>query len=68
MTEKVKTVIGAFFLLPDFKSRGHPMRAYTVLQNWPKMAKMTPGDLLALKRVLTEAQRNIEQNTVFKHS
>ena len=24
MTEKVKTVIECFFLLPDFKSRGHP--------------------------------------------
>ena len=24
MTEKVKTVIGSVFLLPDFKSRGHP--------------------------------------------
>ena len=24
MTEKVKTVIESFFLLPDFKSRGHP--------------------------------------------
>ena len=26
MTEKVKTVIGCFFLLLDFKSRGHPIR------------------------------------------
>ena len=25
MTEKVKTVIGCFFLLPDFQSRGHPV-------------------------------------------
>ena len=24
MTEKVKPVIGYYFLLPDFKSRGHP--------------------------------------------
>ena len=24
MTEKVKTVIEFYFLLPDFKSRGHP--------------------------------------------
>ena len=24
MTEKVKTAIGCYFLLPDFKSRGHP--------------------------------------------
>ena len=24
MTEKVKTVIGHYFLLPDFKFRGHP--------------------------------------------
>ena len=26
MTEKVKTVIEFYFLLPDFKSRGHPSR------------------------------------------
>ena len=26
MTEKVKTVIGCYFLLPDFQSRGHPSR------------------------------------------
>ena len=25
MTEKVKTVIGSYFLLPDLKSRGHPI-------------------------------------------
>ena len=24
MTEKVKTMIECYFLLPDFKSRGHP--------------------------------------------
>ena len=24
MTDKVKTVIECYFLLPDFKSRGHP--------------------------------------------
>ena len=24
MTEKVKTVMGCYFLLPDFSSRGHP--------------------------------------------
>ena len=24
MTDKVKTVIESYFLLPDFKSRGHP--------------------------------------------
>ena len=26
MTEKVRTVIGCYFLLPDFKSHGHPNR------------------------------------------
>ena len=31
MTEKVKTVIECYFLLPDFKSRGHP-RLHAPLQ------------------------------------
>ena len=40
-----------------------PMRAFSILQKWPKMAKMTPNDLLALKIVSTEPQRNTEQNS-----
>ena len=28
MTEKVKTVIQFFFLLPDFKSRGNPSQGF----------------------------------------
>ena len=31
-----------------------PMRAFLVLQKWPKIAKMTPNDLLTLKMVFTE--------------
>ena len=30
MTEKVKTVIECYFLLPDFKSRGHPTGGATM--------------------------------------
>ena len=30
------------------------MRAFSVLQKWPKIAKMTPNDLLTLKMVFTE--------------
>ena len=37
------------------------MRAFWILQKWPKIAKMTPNDLLALKIwVLTEPHRNTE--------
>ena len=38
------------------------MRAFSVLQERPKMAKMTPNDLVALKIVLNEPRRNTEQN------
>ena len=31
MVEKVKTVIGCYFLLPDFQSRGHPNGTIMVL-------------------------------------
>ena len=31
MTPKIKTVIGCYFLLPDFKSRGHPSREQSFL-------------------------------------
>ena len=34
------------------------MRAFLILQTWPKIAKMTSGDLLTLKMVLTEPPRN----------
>ena len=37
MTEKVKTVVECYFLVPDFKSRGHPTRE-TLMQvdEWDK--------------------------------
>ena len=34
------------------------MRAFWVLQKWPKIAKMTPNDLLTLETVLIEPPRN----------
>ena len=34
------------------------------LQKLPKMAKITPNDLVALKIVLAKPQRNTEQNTL----
>ena len=40
------------------------MRAFSVLQKWPKIAKMTPNDLLTLEMVLTEPLRKTEQNTL----
>ena len=41
-----------------------PMRAFSVLQKWPKIAKMTPNDLLTLKMVFTDPPRKTEQNTL----
>jgi len=38
--------------------------AFSVLQKWPKIAKMTPNDLLTLKMVFTELLRKTEQNTL----
>ena len=40
-----------------------PMRAFSILQKWPEMAKMTPDDLLTLKMVLIEPSWKNEQNT-----
>ena len=41
LTEKVKTVIGCNFLLPDFKSRGQPTRTvYNVLLDDPNEARL----------------------------
>ena len=40
------------------------MRAFSILQKWPKMAKMTPDDLLTLKMVLFEPPSKNEQNTL----
>ena len=40
------------------------MRAFSILQKWPKMAKMLPDDLLTLKIVLIEPQIKNEQNTL----
>ena len=39
-----------------------PMRAYSVLQNWPKIAKMTLNDHLILEMVFTKPLRKTEQN------
>ena len=33
MTEKVKTVIECIFLLPDFKSHGHPTHGALIIYN-----------------------------------
>jgi len=41
-----------------------PMRAFSILQKWSKMAKLTPDDLLALKMVFTEPLRQAEQKTL----
>ena len=38
-----------------------PMRAFSVFQKWPKIAKMTPNDLLTLEMVLTEPPKNTKQ-------
>ena len=40
------------------------MRAFSILQKWPEMAKMTPDDLLTLQMVLIESPRKNEQNTL----
>ena len=40
------------------------MRAFSVLQKWPKIAKMTPDDLLSLTIVSSEPLGNTEQNTL----
>ena len=40
-----------------------PMRAFSILQKWPEMAKMTQDDLLTLKIVLIESPRKNKQNT-----
>ena len=40
------------------------MRAFSILQKWPKMAKMTLNDILTSKIVLTEPPRNTRQNTL----
>ena len=43
MTEKVKTVIGNFFLLPDFKSRGHPTYSWGILKWYHIKTKLIHG-------------------------
>ena len=40
------------------------MRAFSILQKWPKMAKMTPDDLLTLTMVSSEPLGKTEQNTL----
>ena len=40
------------------------MRAFSILQKWPKIAKMTPDDLLSLTMVASEPLGNTEQNTL----
>ena len=39
------------------------MRAFSILQEWSKINKLTPNDLLTLEMVLTEPSRNTKQNT-----
>ena len=41
-----------------------PMRAFSVFQKRPKIAKMTPNDLLTLGMVFPELLRKTEQNTL----
>ena len=41
-----------------------PMRAFSILQKWSKIAKMTPDDLLSLTIVSSEPLGNTEQNTL----
>ena len=41
-----------------------PMRAFSILQKWPKIAKMTPDDLLTLIMVSSEPPGKTEQNTI----
>ena len=41
-----------------------PMRAFSIFQKWPKMAKITPDDLLTMKMVLIEPPRKTEQDTL----
>ena len=41
-----------------------PMGAFSILQKWSKIAKMTPDDLLTLKMALIEPPRKNEQNTL----
>ena len=36
-----------------------PIRAFSILQKWPKMAKMTSDDFLTPKMVLIEPQKII---------
>ena len=50
--------------LPIYVDEMAPMRAFSVLQKWPKIAKMTPDDLLTLEMVFTEPLRRTEQNTL----
>ena len=45
-----------------------PMRAFSILQKWPKMAKMTSDDLLTRKMVLTEPPINTKQNNLLVSS
>ena len=40
------------------------MRAFSILQKWPEMAKMTQDDLLTLKMVSIESPSKNEQNTL----
>ena len=50
--------------LPIFVHEMAQMRAFSVLQKWPTIAKMTPNDLLTLEMVFTEPLRKTEQNTL----
>ena len=41
-----------------------PMCAFSILQKWPKIAKMTPGDFLTLIMVSSEPPGKTEQKTL----
>ena len=40
------------------------MRAFSILQKWSRIAKMTPDDLLTLIMVLSEPLGKTEQKTL----
>ena len=50
--------------LPIYTHQMSPMRTFSVLQKWPKIAKMTPNDLLTLEMIFTETLGRTEQSTL----
>ena len=64
ITVKLKIIDRGGQTLPISVHEMVPMRAFSVLKKWPKIAKMTPNDLLTLEMVLTEPSRKTKQNTI----